>query len=270
MTYRSLKMDLGIGGKCALVTGSIGGIGHATLRALAAQGCNVMMHGLGDQAEIAQKRKAVAEEFGVKVTFNGGDLSKPEQIEELVRATERELGPIELLVNNAAIRNAYPIDEMPPERWDYALAVNLSAPFHLIRLILPGMKRRRWGRIVNIASKWGLTGTVNRADYVVTKHGVVGLTRAVALEALPYNVTCHAICPGLTLTPHAEGQIKLRMEQSGKNYEETIKEYLAERQPSRRLIMPEQIADLIVFLCSEAASEMTGSPINIDGGWNAL
>jgi 3-hydroxybutyrate dehydrogenase len=270
MTYQPVKMDLGIRGKCALVTGSIGGIGHATLRALAAQGCNVMMHGLGDLAEIEQKRRAVAEEFGVKVAFNGSDLSKPDQIEELVRATERDLGSIEILVNNAAIRNMYPIEEMPPERWDYALAVNLSAPFHLIRLILPGMKRRQWGRIVNIASKWGLTGTTNRADYVVTKHGIMGLTRAVALEALPYHVTCNAICPGLTLTPHAERQIQERMARSGENREDTVKIYLSERQPSLRLIMPEQIGDLIAFLCSNAASEMTGSPISIDGGWNAL
>lgn len=270
MTYRRLKMDLAIAGKCALVTGSTGGIGHATARALAGQGCHVMLHGLADPTEGEQKRKGLADEFRVKVGFNGADLSDSAQIEELVRATERELGPIEILVNNAAVRNAHAIDELPVDRWNYAIAVNLSAQFHLIRMILPGMKRRQWGRIINIASKWGLTGTVNRSDYVATKHGVVGLTRAVALEALPYRITCNAICPGLTLTPHAERQIKERMDRGGKNYEETIKEYLAQRQPSGRVVMPEQIADLIVFLCSEAASEMTGSPINMDGGWHAV
>jgi len=270
MTYRRLQADIGIAGKCALVTGSTGGIGHATVRALAAQGCHVMMHGLADPTEVEPKRQGLADEFRVKVGFNGADLSDVGQIEELVRATERELGPIEILVNNAAARSAHAIDQLPVDRWNYALAVNLSAPFHLIRLTLPGMKSRQWGRIVNLASKWGLTGTVGRGDYVATKHGVVGLTRAVALEALPYRVTCHAICPGLTLTPHAERQIKERMERSGKGYEETIKEYLAQRQPSGRIVLPEQIADLIVFLCSEATSEMTGSPINIDGGWHAM
>lgn len=270
MSDRRLKADSGIAGKCALVTGSTSGIGQATARALAGQGCHVMLHGLADPTEGEQKRKDLAEEFRVKVGFNGGDLSDVAQIEELVRATVRDLGPIDILVNNAAARNAQAIEELPVDRWNYAIAVNLSAQFHLIRMILPGMKSRQWGRIINIASKWGLTGTVNRSDYVATKHGVVGLTRAVALEALPYRVTCNAICPGLTLTPHAEHQIKERMERGGKNYEETVKEYLGQRQPSGRFVMPEQVACLIVYLCSEAASEMTGSPINIDGGWHAL
>ena len=270
MTYRPLKADIGIAGKCALVTGSTSGIGHATARALAGQGCHVMLHGLADPTEGEHMRQGLADECRVKVGFNGADLSDVGQIEELVRATEGELGPIEILVNNAGVRNAYAIEELPVDRWNYAVAVNLSAQFHLIRLTLPGMRGRHWGRIVNIASKWGLTGTVNRSDYVATKHGVVGLTRAVALEALPYRVTCNAICPGLTLTPHVERQIKERMDRSGKNYEETVKEYLGQRQPSGRIVRPEQIGDLIVFLCSDAASEMTGSPINIDGGWHAL
>jgi 3-hydroxybutyrate dehydrogenase len=270
MTYRGLKADIGIAGKCALVTGSIGGIGYATVRALAGQGCHVMMNGLGDLAEIEQKRKSLGDEFRVKVGFNGADLSNVGHIEELVRATERELGPIDILVNNAVARNFHPIDEMPVDRWNYALAVNLSAPFHLIRLTLPGMKSRHWGRIVNMASNWGLTGTVGRGDYVATKHGVVGLTRAVALEALPHGVTCNAICPGSTLTPHAERQIQERMDKGGKSREETVKEFLAQRQPSGRFVLPEQVADLIVFLCSEAASEMTGSPVSIDGGWYAI
>lgn len=191
MTYRPLKVDVGIAGKCALVTGSIGGIGYATVRALAGQGCRVMMNGLGDMAEIEQKRKGLADEFRVKVGFN-------------------------------------------------------------------------------IASNLGLTGTVDRGDYVATKHGVVGLTRAVALEGLPHRVTCNAICPGATLTPHAERQLRERMERSGKSREETVKEFLAQRQPSGRFVLPEQVADSIVFLCSEAASEMTGSPISIDGGWYAM
>lgn len=270
MTYRPLKADIGIAGKCALVTGSIGGIGQATARALAGQGCHVMLHGLADLTEAEQKRKGLADEFGVKAGFSGADLSDVRQIEELVRATERELGPIEILVNNAVTRNLHPIDEIPVERWNYALAVNLSAPFHLIRLTFPGMKSRQWGRIINIASNLGLTGTVNRGDYVATKHGVVGLTRAVALEGLPHRVTCNAICPGGTLTPHAERQLRERMERNGKSREETVKEFLAQRQPSGRFVLPEQVADLIVLLCSEVASEMTGSPISIDGGWYAM
>jgi 3-hydroxybutyrate dehydrogenase len=267
---KTLEQFTQIAGKCALVTGSISGIGYATARALAAQGCKVMLHGLGDPAEIEKRVAELKAECDVKIGFHGADLTDLEQIEDLVATTERELGPVDILVNNAVARNFDAVDKISAERWNYAVAVNLSAPFHLIKMTLPGMKTRKWGRIINIASNWGLTGTVNRADYVATKHGVVGLTKAVALEALPYNVTCNAICPGSTLTSHAERQVKDRMQAGGKSWDQAARDLLAVRQPSGRFVKPEQVADLIVFLCSPAASEMTGSPVSIDGGWLAI
>jgi 3-hydroxybutyrate dehydrogenase len=257
-------------GKCALVTGSMGGIGHATARALAMRGCNVLIHGLAD-AEEGQARSAdLAKEFGVSTAFSGADLSKTDQIEGLVSDAEGKLGPVEILVNNAVTRAAGPIEEIPVEAWDLALAVNLSAPYHLIRLTLPGMKARRWGRIINLASNWGLTGTRNRGDYVASKHGLVGLTRAVALETLEYGITCNAIAPGATLTPNAERQLRNRMAASGRDRGEEEEAFFRERQPSGRFVMPEDVAELIVFLCGNAAREMTGSPISIDGGWLAM
>lgn len=270
MTYRGLQISAGIAGKCALVTGSTQGMGLAIARALAAQGCRVMMNGLGDPGELEAKRKGLAEEYGVKVGFCGADVADVDQIEGMVAQTEADLGPVEILVNNAATRNAYKIEDMPKEKWDYALAVNLSAPFHLIRLTLGKMKGLQWGRIINIASNLGLSAIPNRSDYVANKHGLVGLTRAVAVEALSYGITANAICPGSTLTPHAERQIRERMEREGKSEEQAVKEFLETKQPSRRFVQPEQIADLVVYLCSDAANEITGTPISIDGGWMAM
>ncbi len=257
-------------GKCALVTGSMGGIGGATARKLASLGCSVMIHGLATPEEGKTKRGEIATEFGVKASFSGADLAKLPEIEELVAATERELGPIDILVNNAVTRHAGPVDEIPTAVWDLAVAVNLSAPFHLIRRTLPGMKQRGWGRIVNIASNWGLTGTRNRGDYVATKHGLVGLTRAVALETLEHGITCNAIAPGATLTPNAERQLATLMANSGKDRKTVEQEFFRSRQPSGRFVRPEDVAELIAFLCSDAAREMTGSPISIDGGWTAM
>jgi 3-hydroxybutyrate dehydrogenase len=269
MTYENLQTSAGIKGKCALVTGSTQGMGLATARALAAQGCNVMIHGLASPGDGEAIRAKISEEFAVKTSFSGAELAELAGIEALFKQTERDIGPVEILVNNAAARNLYKFEDIPTARWDYAVAVNLTAPFHLIRLALPGMKSRRWGRIVNIASNLGLVGTVNRADYIATKHGLVGLTRAVALEALPFHITANAICPGSTLTPHAERQLRERMEQGKMSREEAEKQFLLTKQPSRRFVLPQQIADLVVFLCSPAASEMTGSPISMDGGWMA-
>lgn len=270
MSYSRLKIEAGIEGKVALVTGSTAGIGYAILDALAAQGGKVMMSGLGDPAEIAAKRAALAAKAGVEVGFHDADLADPAQVRALFEATTQTLGPIEILVNNAVTRNFHRIEELPFERWQQALMVNLSAPFQLTQLVLPGMQARRWGRIINMASNWGLTGTVGRGDYVATKHGVVGLTKATALEGLPYNITCNAIAPGSVLTPHAERQVRARMERDSTTWEEAVPAFLATRQPSGRFVQPEQVADLIVFLCSPAASEMTGTPVSIDGGWNAI
>lgn len=270
MTYTRLQTEAGIRGKCALVTGSTQGMGLAIARALAAQGCNVMLNGLAEPAVAEKLRADLAGEFGVKVSFCGAELADVKQTGELVDRAEAELGPVEILVNNAAARNLFSLEDIPLERWDYALAVNLSAPFRLIQRTYPGMKARKWGRVVNIASNMGLTGGRNRADYISSKHGLVGLTRAVAIEGLPYGITANAICPGSTLTPHAERQVRERMEKGNLSRDEAVGQFLETKQPSRRFVMPEQIADLIVFLCSPAASEMTGTPITMDGGWMAF
>jgi 3-hydroxybutyrate dehydrogenase len=257
-------------GKCALVTGSTQGMGLATATVLASRGCNVMLHGLADPKDAEEKRQKIAAAYGIKAGFHGANLSRLDEIEDLVRATEQALGSVDILVNNAVTRHRGLLEDIPVEKWNEAIAVNLSAPFHLIRLTLPGMKRRRWGRIISIASNWGLTGTKNRGDYVATKHGLVGLMRAAALETLEFGITCNAIAPGSTLTPHAERQLRERMEQSGKTREEAMKDFFMERQPSGRFVMPEHVGELIAFLCTDAAREMTGTPISIDGGWLAM
>jgi 3-hydroxybutyrate dehydrogenase len=270
MTQSAPQMSVGIEGKVALVTGSIDGIGHATAQALARQGCRVMLHGLADPAAMEEKRATLERETGCAIGFSGADLSDQSQVTALFEATTSTLGPVEILVNNAVTRNFHSVETLPIDRWSYALAVNLTAPFRLIQLALPGMRARKWGRIINIASNWGVTGTVNRVDYVTSKHGVVGLTRATALETVSDGITCNALCPGSTLTPHAQRQVSDRMQRDGKTWDEAARDLLSQRQPSGRFVMPAQVADLIVFLCSSAASEMTATPIAIDGGWQAI
>ena len=257
-------------GKTALVTGSVDGIGYASLRALAAQGCAVMMHGLGDPAQIEAKRAALETETGAPVRAHSADLSDPAQAEALFHDTERALGPIAILVNNAVTRHFHAIEDLPFDRWTYALDVNLSAPFRLIQLALPGMKQRQWGRIINIASNWGLTGTVNRVDYVSTKHALIGLTKATALEAAPFNITCNAVCPGATLTPDARRRIETRMAETGQDWDATTRAFLANRGPSGRFIQPDEIASLVAYLCSPGAAAMTGTPVVMDNGWRAM
>ena len=200
-------------------------------------------------------------------SYYGADLADPQQIQELVKATEAKLGPVDILVNNAVTRHNAEVEALPVEKWNQALAVNLSAPFHLIRLTLPGMKERRWGRIINLASTYGLIGTPRRADYVTTKHGLVGLTRVVALEAAQYNVTCNALCPAAVATENTRKLVAERSKTKAQSPQEAEAEFLAERQPTRRLVTPERIAALVLFLCSEEACDMTGTPIPIDGGW---
>jgi 3-hydroxybutyrate dehydrogenase len=257
-------------GRRALVTGSLGGIGFATARALADRGCQVMIHGLADAAQAESVRAELEKTTGAKVAVSRADLSQLEEVDQLVADVQAALGPIDILVNNAVTRHTGPVEDIPVKTWNLALAVNLTAPFRLIQLTLPGMKERGWGRIVNIASNWGLTGTVNRSDYVATKHGLIGLTRAVALEALQFGVTCNAVTPGATLTPNARRQLDDLARSSGEEPEKVVKTFLSTRQPSGRFVMPEDVAELIVFLCGDAAREMTGSPISIDGGWVAM
>jgi 3-hydroxybutyrate dehydrogenase len=260
----------GLAGRTALVTGSTGSVGLAIATELSRQGCKVMLNGLEQPGQGEAKAAELARATGVATAFHPADLADVAQIEDMVRTTERKLGPIDVLVNNAVTRNFSHIDVMPRDDWDRAVAVNLSAPFHLIKLTLPGMKERKWGRIINLASNWGLTGTVGRSDYVATKHGLVGLTKAVALEALPYNVTCNALAPGSIMTPHAERQVRERMARDKVDWDTAAGEFLKTRQPSGRFVTGEKVAQLVVFLCSDAASEMTGNPIAMDGGWLSI
>ena len=249
-------------GRTALVTGSLDGIGWAIARALAARGAAVMLNGFGPETLVKERIQSLP-----NADYHGADLADAAQIEALVRATEKRLGPVDILVNNAVTRHNAPVEELPPDKWSYAVAVNLSAPFHLIRLTIAGMKERRWGRIINLASTYGLIGTANRADYVATKHGLVGLTRVVALEAAPFNVTCNALCPALVATPNTERLVAEKMKSSALGAEETVQAFLTDRQATGRLVPAEHVGALAAFLCSEEAAHMTGTPIPIDGGW---
>jgi 3-hydroxybutyrate dehydrogenase len=270
MTALPLSINSGIAGKTALVTGATGGIGIEIAKALARQGCKVMLNGLGTSEECEARRREVEAIAGNPAAFHGADLAKSDDVRALFDTAECQLGPVEILVNNAATRNFHTIDDMPDDAWERAVAINLTAPFRLIKFALPGMRARKWGRIINVASSWGLTGTVGRGDYVATKHGLVGLTRAVALEAMADNITCNSIAPGSVMTPHAERQVRERMSRDGLDWDEAARQFLKTRQPSGRFVPPEKIADLIVFLCSDAASEMTGQPIAMDGGWLSI
>jgi 3-hydroxybutyrate dehydrogenase len=255
-------------GKVALVTGSTSGIGLAIARALARQGANVMLNGFGEPALIERLKKEIAG-GGVKVEFNGADMTKPGEIESLVRDTAAKLGSLDILVNNAGIQHVAPIDQFPAERWDAVLAINLSSSFHTIKHALPLMKQRGWGRIINIASSHGLVASVEKVAYVAAKHGIVGLTKVVALETARTAITCNAICPGWVLTPLVQKQIDARAAEKRIPVEEAKLGLLGEKQPSLEFVTPEQIGELAVFLCSEAAAQIRGAAYSIDGGWTA-
>jgi 3-hydroxybutyrate dehydrogenase len=256
-------------GKSVLVTGSTSGIGLGIARALAAEGANVMLNGFGDAGAIAELRRALAEEFKVKVGFNGADISKPAEIHAMVRAATTELGGVDILVNNAGIQHTSPVEAFPPERWDAVIAINLSSNFHAIQAVLPEMRARNWGRIINIASAHGLVASPQKAAYVTAKHGVVGLTKVVALETATTGITCNAICPGWVLTPLVQKQIDDRAAREGIPGAKAKLDLVAEKQPSQEFVTPEQIGALAVFLCSPAAAQIRGAALSIDGGWTA-
>ncbi len=256
-------------GKVALVTGSTSGIGLGIARALAGEGCDLMLNGFGDPAEIERLRRELEQKHGVRAGFNGADLSQAEGCEQLVRDTEKRLGGIDILVNNAGIQFVAPIEEFPPERWDAVLAINLSSAFHTIRVALPGIRKRGWGRVINIASTHGLVASANKVAYVTAKHGLVGLTKVVALETAKSAITCNAICPGWVKTPLVETQIEARSQQEGISRQQAERELLAEKQPSERFTTMEQIGALALFLCSDGAANITGAALTLDGGWTA-
>lgn len=256
-------------GKVALVTGSTSGIGLGVARALAAQRCKVMLNGFGEAGAIERLRSDLSAELGVEVAYHGADLSRPDEIQALIEEATRRFGGIDILVNNAGIQHVDPIEAFPPERWDLVLAINLSALFHTIRLALPQMKARNWGRIVNISSTHGLVASVNKAAYVAAKHGVVGLTKVVGLETAETGITCNAIAPGWVLTPLVQAQVDARAEREGIAIDAAKRGLLSEKQPSKQFVTPEQIGAAVVFLCSPAGEQIRGTTIAIDGGWTA-
>ena len=250
-------------GKTALVTGSTSGIGLGIALRLAANGANIMLNGFGDHAG----PKAQVEALGVKVGYHGADMSKPAEIEALVKATEQQFGALDILVNNAGIQFVANVEDFPPEKWDAIIAINLSSAFHTCRFALPGMKKRNWGRIINVASVHGLVASAQKSAYVAAKHGIVGFTKTLALETATTGITANAICPGWVLTPLVQKQIDDRARNEGIAVEQANHELLGEKQPSLQFTTPEQLGELAVFMCSPAADNLRGTAINVDGGW---
>ena len=251
--------------KTALVTGSTSGIGLAIAMELAKTGINIVMNGFGD-VEAAQKQVA---DLGVKVAFHGADLTKPAEIGDMMAFAQKQCGTVDILVNNAGIQHVANIEDFPTDRWDAVIALNLSSAFHTTRLVLPGMKKQNWGRIINIASAHGLVASVQKAAYVAAKHGIIGLTKVTALETAKTNITCNAICPGWVLTPLVQKQIEARAAKGGISIEQATQDLLLEKQPSGQFVTPKQLGLLAVFLCGEGGDQVRGSAWAIDSGWTA-
>ncbi len=252
-------------GKTALVTGSTSGIGLGIARALAAQGANIMLNGFGD----VEGPKAEVAALGVQVDYHGADMSKPAEIEDMIKQTAARFGRVDILVNNAGIQHVARIENFPVERWDAIIAINMSSAFHATRLALPAMKAANWGRIINVASVHGLVGSAEKSAYVTAKHGVVGLTKVTALENATTGVTCNAICPGWVLTPLVQKQVDAKAAAMGVSNEEAIKRLLGEKEPSMQFTTPEELGALAVFFCSPAGNNVRGVAWNMDGGWTA-
>jgi 3-hydroxybutyrate dehydrogenase len=258
-----------LAGRVAIVTGSTSGIGLGIAKALAAEGASVMLNGFGETDAIERMRMDLARTSGVEVAFVPADMSQPMQIEELARRTEMELGPVDILVNNAGIQHVSPIEDFPAAKWDAIIAINLSAVFHLTRAVIAGMKARRWGRIVNIASAHGLIASPFKGAYVAAKHGVVGFTKVTALECAEHGVTANAVCPGYVWTPLVEKQIEDQAKAHGIAREQVIRDVLLVQQPSKRFASVEELGAVTAFLCGDAAQSITGTAMPVDGGWVA-
>ena len=255
--------------KTALITGSTSGIGLGIAHALAAQGADIMLNGFGDAALIESLKKDLASRHGVRVLHHGADMTKPAEIEDMIRSTESQLGRLDVLVNNAGIQHVAPVEEFPVDRWDAVIAINLSSAFHTIRCALPGMKSRGFGRIINVASVHGLVASAYKSAYVAAKHGLVGFTKSVALETASTPITCNAICPGWVLTPLVQKQVDAKAQAKNLSNDAAKHELLIEKQPSGEFVTPEQLGALAVFLCSDAATQIRGAAWTMDGGWAA-
>lgn len=255
--------------KSAIITGSTSGIGLSLAQHLAKEGCHIMLNGFGERHEIENLQQELSEQNQVRVLYSDADMTVPEQIVEMVQSAAEAFGGVDILVNNAGIQHVAPIDEFPIEKWNAIIAINLSAAFHTIRAALPFMKKKKWGRIINIASAHGLVASPYKSAYVAAKHGIVGLTKVVALETARMGITCNAICPGYVKTPLVEGQIKNQAKSRGISEKDVVHDVILESQPSKRFVELDEIGALTVFLAGDAAASITGSSISIDGGWTA-
>ena len=256
-------------GKVALVTGSTSGIGLAIARAYAAQGADICINGFGDAAAIEKERSEIEKEFGVKAIYSGADMSKGDQTEAMVTNAIKQLGSVDILVNNAGIQFVSPVEEFPPEKWEQIVAINLSSAFYASRAAIPGMKAKKWGRIINTASAHALIASPFKSAYVAAKHGVAGLTKTIALETATFGITANAICPGYVWTPLVEKQIPDTMAARGLTREQVINDVLLHAQPTKQFVTVEEVASLAVYLAGDMAKSITGAIISIDGGWTA-
>jgi 3-hydroxybutyrate dehydrogenase len=256
-------------GKTALVTGSTSGIGLACARALAAEGANVVINGFGDSDEIEIVRVSLEQMSGGKAIYSSADLTRPEAIATMFGEAQEEIGPVDILVNNAGVQHVAPVEAFPVEKWDLIIGLNLSAAFHCMRLVLPGMRERGWGRIVSTASAHSLVASPNKAAYVAAKHGLVGLMKTVALETATQNITVNCISPGYVWTPLVENQIPDTMRARGLTREQVMNDVLLAAQPTKKFVTVEQVAAMALFLCRDEASAITGANLSMDGGWTA-
>jgi 3-hydroxybutyrate dehydrogenase len=258
-----------LAGKNAIVTGSTSGIGLGIAASLAGAGANVMLNGFGDVAEIDNIRMNLAGAHGVTVEYSDADMSKPDEITHLVNVAAASFKTIDIIVNNAGIQHVAPLEAFPPAKWDAILAINLSSAFHLSRLVFEGMKERRWGRIINVASAHGLVASPFKSAYVAAKHGMIGLTKTIALEGAEFGVTCNAICPGYVRTPLVEKQIPDTAKARGISEEAVIRDVLLSAQATKQFVTTEQLGALAAFLCGDDAAQITGAALPVDGGWTA-
>jgi 3-hydroxybutyrate dehydrogenase len=253
----------------ALVTGSTSGIGLAIARALAREGAHVVINGFGDKAAIEAERVTIEQEFGVKAFYSGADMSKGAEVEAMIADAQTRMGSLDILVNNAGIQHVAPIEEFPPEKWDAIIAINLTAAFHAIRAAVPGMKAQKWGRIINTASAHSLVASPFKSAYVSAKHGLAGLTKTVALELAPFGVTANCISPGYVWTPLVERQVPDTMKARNMTREQVLNDVMLAAQPTKQFVTVDQVASLAVYLCSDAAAQITGANLSMDGGWTA-
>ncbi len=255
--------------KTAVVTGSTSGIGLAIARALAKEGANVVINGFGDKAAIEKERAGIETDFGVKALYSAADMTKPAEIAEMIKTAETTFGSVDVLVNNAGIQFVSPVEDFPIEKWDQIIAINLSAAFHAMRAAVPGMKARKWGRIISTASAHSLVASPFKSAYVTAKHGIAGLTKTIALEVATFGITVNCISPGYVWTPLVEKQIPDTMKARGLTKEQVINDVLLDAQPTKQFVTVDQVAALAIYLCSDFAAQITGANLSIDGGWTA-